>query len=78
MPPKPVIKNEEVGFFRGGNKAKGFQVKPEHMKRIAKIFSDSEDENEEEKASFSGFDKPLVATATARNSANFNRPSNIP
>ncbi len=41
------ISNEQLGFFRGGNKSQMFQVKPEHLKRMAKIFSDSEGEEDE-------------------------------
>jgi len=36
---------EESVFFRGGNKKQMFEIKQEHLKRIAKIFSDSEDED---------------------------------
>eukprot|EP00347_Sterkiella_histriomuscorum_P014076 403362253 len=34
-----------VGFFRGGNKQIKMNIKPEHMNRIAKIFSDSDQES---------------------------------
>ena len=37
-----------MGIFRGGNKNKAFQVKQEHLDRLAKIFTDSENEMEEE------------------------------
>lgn len=43
-----IDKSNEGVFFRGGNQGIKMQVKPEHMKRIAKIFTDSEDEDEEE------------------------------